>query len=591
MRKKICSFVLTLALVVSSMPQMYTPSVEAADTTDTTGRQAALKTKYNSPAQGDEWYDEMVPLGNGMIGASVYGGVEREEILINEKTLWSGGSQEYNDKYPNYEYNGGFSNPGESLAAYSNRAQSNWKKARTDLQNAVNTHSANGNENYNIPQSVINTINQMKGDKTNFGSYQEMGSILIDDPDYAIPSITRVWADKEHRNGPNGGEASFNLFDGNTQSKYFADSAGQAYTAPFTIEWDYAGAMSIVSYNVSMANDAEGRDPVAWKLYASADASGNNYTLIDDRRDTAAKARYQTTNYRVNTPGKYRRYRLVVTETRAGDPLQMSEIEVLPSEQKINYSNYSRGLDLDNANAYVSYNINNVKYNREYFVSYPDNVMVVKLSAEGGNFSKLFRIASEQGNKTIKSEVAGDGSGIITMEGQPSPSGDWKMKTGFDKALYFAQEVKIIPEGGSVSKTGDGIQVNNARSILVIMSAGTNYKLSKDESFTNFFTGVDPMIAVKKNVDAAAQKGYEQLKAAHEKDYQNLYDRVKLDFGNITQPSKPTNQLLREYSTSNTAAEDRYLEILYYQFGRYLLIASSRKIHFLQIYRVFGQTD
>lgn len=539
--------------------------------------QPALMEVFDRPAEGTNWYDEMYPMGNGNIGASVYGGVEVDSILINEKTLWSGGAQEYSTSISDFEYTGGLAAPGELLSSYAQRAQNAWKQARINLQAAVNTHSANGNENYNIPQSVTDTINQMKGNKSNFGSYQELGDINIIEPDYIEPSITRIYADKEHREGASASEASASLFDGNINTKYYADAVGGGNVAPFTIEWDYSMPKAIDSYTFTTGNDAEGRDPIAWTLYASTQTSGENYVQIDQRTDSAEKSRHYSTTYFVNTPGNYLRYRLVVTQVRDGGQMQLSEIAINAEAKKMDYSNYKRILSLDTAIANVSYTSGSKKYNREYFVSNPDNVMAIKLDASGSSFSKFFRITTEQKTKEISAQVLSDGSGVLSITGQPTPDSGFLNKTGFDKALYYAMKVKIIPTDGSITQVDDGIQVDNATSIVLIMSAGTNYKLSKSESYTDFFTGVDPMIAVTANVDNATVKGYEALKAAHTADYKNLYDRVKLQLEYASVPDKTTEQLIAGYENTNTDAEDRYLETLYYQFGRYLLIASSRE--------------
>ena len=533
--------------------------------------------RFDSPAAGSNWYDEMFPLGNGNIGASVYGGVENDSILINEKTLWSGGAQEYSESVPEFNYIGGMVAPGETLTGYANKAQTAWKQARKDLQAAVNNHSANGNEDYNIPQSINETINQMKGTKANFGSYQEVGDIQMIEPEYVEPSITRIYADKEHRNGATGSESSSSLFDGNINTKYYADSSGTPYSAPFTIEWDYSKAKEIESYTLTTGNDAEDRDPVEWKLYGSTNSSGENYVQIDQRTDTSEKDRNSSKTYTVSNRGKYVRYRLVVTRTRSGSPMQLSEIAVNSPASNMSYSNYRRTLDINNSVANVSYNSGNKKYNREYFVSHPDNVMAVKLDADGSSFSKFFRIASEQKTREINAEVASDGSGILTITGQPTPCSGFVNKSGFDKALYFAMKVKITPQGGTITKSDDGILVSNATAVTVIMSTGTNYKLCKSGSYTDFFTGVDPIIKVTEAVNKATAKGYDSLKNDHIADYKQLFDRVKVQLNNAKAPNKNMSELMSGYENGNSDSENRYLETLYYQFGRYLLISSSRE--------------
>ena len=100
-----------------------------------------------------------------------------------------------------------------------------------------------------------------------------------------------------------------------------------------------------------------------------------------------------------------------------------------------------------------------------------------------------------------------------------------------------------------------------------------------DDSY-DYFSDEDPLDGVKERIAAAEEKGYEALKEEHIADYKSLYDNVKLNLGGNV-PDKATDALLAGYNgrsaDPNTAEEDLYLETMYYQFGRYLLISSSRE--------------
>ncbi len=235
-------------------------------------------------------------------------------------------------------------------------------------------------------------------------------------------------------------------------------------------------------------------------------------------------------------------------------------------------TNYKRELDFNNAVASVTYNQGSAEIKREYLVNYPDNVMAIRLSStDNGKFNQFVSVTSAQTIKTISS--SGD---TITMTGWPADHNKPDAAHNFDNTLHFAMQMKVIPDGGTMIAQNDGILVQDADSVLILMTAGTNYHQSMDDSF-HYFTGVNPLIAVGDRLQAAAQKGYTQLYDRHVNDYKHLFDRVDLNLMNAPFPNKPTDELLAGYSRTNQPLEDRYLEQLYYQFGRYLLIASSRE--------------
>jgi alpha-L-fucosidase 2 len=235
--------------------------------------------------------------------------------------------------------------------------------------------------------------------------------------------------------------------------------------------------------------------------------------------------------------------------------------EIVPS-----FTAYKRVLDIDNATHTVSYKEDGVNYIREYFMSYPDNVMVIRLIAsQNGKISRTFTITSPQKKKAIT--VSGN---TLTMTGQPAAQKE--------NGLKFAQQLKVLNTGGKLStKDGNKIVVEDANEVIILMSAATNYHQSMDNSF-NYFSETAPLLAVKQRLAIAEKKSYDQLLLTHQKDYKGLYDKMSLNLGNVKSvPEKTTDKLLTDLYKSNTVAENLYTEMLYYQFGRYLLISSSRK--------------
>ncbi len=217
--------------------------------------------------------------------------------------------------------------------------------------------------------------------------------------------------------------------------------------------------------------------------------------------------------------------------------------------------NYRRELDLQRARVRVTYTHNEIHYSREYFASYPDGVIVVRLTADQpGNIHFKARFNTPDNRK--QTSVARDGR--ITLAGRLN-----------DNRLAFEAQVRVINEGGRLVNTGDAVTVTDANAATLILAAGTNYALSYPR-----YRGNDPHRKVTRAVERGSQKTYEQLWKDHQADYRVLFDRVTLDIGQ-TIPDLATPQLLATYRTGN-AQQDRALEALYFQYGRYLLIASSR---------------
>lgn len=240
------------------------------------------------------------------------------------------------------------------------------------------------------------------------------------------------------------------------------------------------------------------------------------------------------------------------------------EIAYNDTEER-SFSDYVRKLDIDNSIQTISYKEDGVKYTREYFMSYPDNVLVIRLKASAkGKISRTFSLTSPQPKKTITAQ-----DNVITMTGLSSdqqPDG-----------LKFAEQVKIITNGGQLTTDGNRIVVTNANEVLLLMTASTNYHQSMDDKF-NYFSPKDPLLTVQQTLTTASEKKYNDLLKRHQEDYRGIFDKMKLNLGNMTDmPDKTTDQLLKGYYSTNTDIENLYVEVLYYQFGRYLMISSSRE--------------
>ncbi|WP_164975994.1 glycosyl hydrolase family 95 catalytic domain-containing protein [Oleiharenicola lentus] len=208
-------------------------------------------------------------------------------------------------------------------------------------------------------------------------------------------------------------------------------------------------------------------------------------------------------------------------------------------------TDYLRTLDLDAAVATVRYRVGEVTFTREVFASHPDQVIVVRVSAD------------KPGALNFTAKLATPHEGAVV---QPlSITGQVK-----DGAIRFDARMQGSTEGGSVRMENGAWTVAGADSATLVLTAATNYVNFQDVS-------ADPVARNQPVLAAAAQKSYTGLRAAHVADHQALFRRVSFDLG-YTPVNRPTDARLR---VADKAADPALIP-LYFQFGRYLLIASSR---------------
>ncbi|HAV13253.1 MAG TPA: hypothetical protein DCX06_07170 [Opitutae bacterium] len=235
-------------------------------------------------------------------------------------------------------------------------------------------------------------------------------------------------------------------------------------------------------------------------------------------------------------------------------------------------SNYRRSLNLNEAIAYVSYEKDGVTFTREYFMSYPDNVMVVKVSADRRG-ALSFGVRPEIPYLNLKDKRSGTVTAqadLLTLAG-----------TLPHFNINFEGQVKVLNEGGSLKTETVGgnsvITVSDADSVTLLVAAGTNYHLGNKVFTSKHDQKLDPKEfpheAVTARIASAHAKGFDVVKQSHLQDYQNLFGRVSVNLNSEVSPD-PTHTLLTKYKRGE---KNTYLEELMFQYARYLLIASSRQ--------------
>ncbi|MBN1393253.1 MAG: glycoside hydrolase family 95 protein [Sedimentisphaerales bacterium] len=226
---------------------------------------------------------------------------------------------------------------------------------------------------------------------------------------------------------------------------------------------------------------------------------------------------------------------------------------VFPDIDKV--MNYRRQLNLDTAITDVSFTVGDVTFTREVFSSAVDQVIVIRLTADKpGQISFTAEMKTQQA-ATIKAPS----SDTIVMQGVNGSV------AGIKGAMKFQAMLRVLVSGGKAGQDENRISVTNADSATLLIAAATSYKNFKDVSG-------DPESLTKERIEAAGKKSFKALRRNHIAEYQRLFHRVKLDLGTTEAALRPTDERISTFATGN----DPQLAALYFQFGRYLLISSSR---------------
>ena len=262
---------------------------------------------------------------------------------------------------------------------------------------------------------------------------------------------------------------------------------------------------------------------------------------------------------------------VVPYETEAEEPFRFGsfttagELYIETGLSEVGMKNYRRSLSLDSALATVSFDKDGIHYRRDFFVSYPANVLVMRFSA------------SKKGRQNLVLSYAKNPVSEGTMHTNGNDALLWNARLD-NNSMQYCICMKAIPKGGTINNKNEKITVTGADEVVFIISADTDYKPNYDPDFDDAtaYVGVDPINTTKSWIDLATKKGYKSLYEEHYADYSSLFNRVKLNINNASTNvlDIPITQRLANYKKGD--APDFYLEQLYYQFGRYLLIASSR---------------
>ncbi|WZL88143.1 glycoside hydrolase family 95 protein [Salinimicrobium sp. 3283s] len=243
-----------------------------------------------------------------------------------------------------------------------------------------------------------------------------------------------------------------------------------------------------------------------------------------------------------------------ISKTSHGMPYQTAGNLKLSFPNHQNYTEYYRELDLETAVTTTRYRVGGVGYENKVFASHPDQVIVVQITADKPGTLNFSATIDRPGGAEVSTE-----NGTLKLHGKTS---DFE---GIEGKVEFLAITKIQTEGGKITSEDEALKIQDANSATLYISIASNFKNYKDLSIDEEAKAEEYLSAIEKKKSAGIYK-------THLEDYQTYFNRVSLDLGETKAAKLPTNERIINFKTGNDPA----LVSLYFQFGRYLLITSSR---------------
>ncbi|MGG9960831.1 glycosyl hydrolase family 95 catalytic domain-containing protein [Ferruginibacter sp. SUN106] len=496
---------------------------------------------YQQPAI--KW-TEALPLGNGRIGAMVFGGIEQDRIQFNEETLWTGGPRDYN-KHGAYKYLDSIRNllfagkqkEAEALAEkefMGTKSEEGKKEVWT--KNILSLKGINGNP-------AEENFDDSKWKTMQVPSYDGWEAVGFEGLDGA------VWL-----------RTSFEL----------PESWIGTHSGMFVLDLNRIRDYDLTYVNGKLVGSQQNGDPRKYMVSGNLLHAGKNVIAVQvlNYFDKGGIAGYKDTTKHIsiypmveetdtislNGQWKY----FIQDDNPPATGVYQASYQpfgdlFLQFKNTTGATNYERELNIKNAVAATSYSLNNIDYRREYFISQPNQVMAIHLTASQKH-SISFDASLSSLHKNFTVQKINNNTIALSV----------KVRNGVLRGESYLQ-IKIT--GGTLNISNNKIVIADADDATLYLTAGTNYKNYKDVS-------ADPAVPCTNALKSIATKTYDQVKAAHIKEYQEYFNTYSINLGRDEAEILPTDRRLQLFASSGVV--DAPFVALYQQYGRYLLIASSR---------------
>jgi alpha-L-fucosidase 2 len=493
---------------------------------------------YNQPA---EKWTEALPIGNGRLGAMIFGGVKQDRIQFNEETLWTGKPRDYN-RPDAFQYL-----PQIRKLLFEGKQKEAEKLAG---EHFMGLKSKGGDK-----AEWFKEMRALKGMKGNpaLPGYDDSKWKTITVPTY------EGWetAGLEGLDGAVWFRTTFTLPE-EWKGKNLVLDLNKVRDQDFTyvngkLIGTTQGADNPRKYIIPKEALVNGKNTIAIQVLNYFDKGG-----IAGYKDTSRHiVVYPESSSAENgiSPNKEWKYFIQNDEPPAVPHYQAGYQPFgdlwLHFQNIGSISDYKRELNLTNAISRTSYSSNGIAYTREYFASQPNQVIVIHLTAsKPGNISVEAMLNSPHKYSSVKKTA--DKTIDLSV----------KVRNG---ALRGESFLRVVAAKGKVSIKNNKIEIDNSDEVTLYLTAATNYKNYKDVSG-------DPLAICHKALRSINDKTYREIKAAHTKEYQKYFNTFSINLGNSENEKLPTEERIEKFASSNDPA----LVALYLQYGRYLLISSSR---------------
>lgn len=498
--------------------------------------QQSLQLWYNKPA---EKWTEALPVGNGRLGAMIFSGIENDRIQFNEETLWTGEPREYNRK----------------------GAHAYLPVLRKLLAEGKQKEAEQLAEKY------------FMGLKSNEGKRQEWFDMVRSFKGFNGDPTSAVYDDRSWK------EMQVPSYEGWEAIGYEGLDGAVIFRTTFELPADWQGKNLVLDLNRirdhdftyingKLAGNTEGGDPRKYVIPSALIVPGKNSIAVQvlNYFDKGGIAGYKDTTRHIGIYPEGAEQKKISLVKPWKYYFQHDEPPAVPRYQAdyqpfgdlwlqfrgINQTTgYRRQLDLENAIVTTSFTSGGIQYTRNYLASQPDQVIVIHLAAsKKGSISFTASLTSPHKNFLVKK-----------LDDQ-TISLSVKVRNGVLKGESL---LKIQTVNGSVSVVGDKIIVANADEATICLTAATSYRNYKDVSANS----VELCRTYAKHWKG---KTWNQLKAAHVSEYEKYFNGFSIDLGKSENEKLPTDERIRQFA----ASDDPSFVALYAQYGRYLLISSSR---------------
>ncbi len=497
-------------------------------------QQQELKLWYNKPSS--KWTDAL-PIGNGRLGAMIFGGVEQDRIQFNEETLWTGGPRDYNRKGA-YQY-------------LPQIRQLLFEGKQKEAEQLATEHFMG--------------MRSDEGSKATWFKKVTAGKYVI----YATSGFDDTkWKELQMPSFDGWEAVGFEGLDGAVWFRTSFSLPENWNGQDLVLDLNRIRDQDFTYVNGKLVGSTESTDPRKYTIPKNFLLPGKNVLAIQvlNYFDKGGIAGYKDTTRHIGIYPATRENEKISLVKKWKYFIQDDEPPPVPHYQadyqpfgdvRLNFkdiddvTNYARGLDLNDAVAWLKYSMSGVEYSREYFASQPDQVIVIHLTASKPSSISFECLLNSPHKYSSTKKIDEQTLGLSV-----------KVKDG---ALRGESYLRIETKNGKTQCQDNRIVVSNADEVTIYLTAATNYKNYKDVSG-------DPVAICKKALQGISTKKFDQVRSAHISEYQKYFNTLSIDLGKTNNQSLPTDERIEKFSTSS----DPSLVALYLQYGRYLLISSSR---------------